>query len=48
MLSTKPISPCFNGNGPACGLDSCIRIVEEVDAIGDVDAIIETSMRSGE
>src|SRR6266851_6188901 len=45
--SMKPISPRFNGRGPACGLDSCIRMVEEVDAIAAVDAIIDRSGRSG-
>jgi len=45
---TKPISPRFVGKGPACSLDSCVRVVEEVDAIAAVDAIIGSSGKSGE
>lgn len=44
----KPISPRFVGKGPACGPDSCVRVVEEVDAIAAVDAIIGLSGKSGE
>jgi hypothetical protein len=41
----KPISPLFVGKGSACGLDSCVRMVEEVDAIAAVDAIIRRRSR---
>jgi len=46
--STKPISPRLNGKGPACGLDSCDKRVEEVDATAAVDAIMDSSGKSGE
>jgi len=33
--------------GPACGLDSWVRVVEEEDATGAVDAITDSSEKSG-
>jgi hypothetical protein len=41
----KPISPRLDGMGPACGLTSCVRIVEE-DATTFVEAINDSSGRS--
>ena len=45
--SMKPISPRLNGKGPACSLDSCDNRVEEEDAIVAVDAIMDSSGKSG-
>jgi hypothetical protein len=44
----KPNSPRFAGKGPACGLEPCVRVTEEVDAIAAVDAIIGSLGESGE
>jgi hypothetical protein len=33
--------------GPACGLTSCVRVVEEEDATAFVEAITDSSRRSG-
>jgi hypothetical protein len=44
----KPISPRLDGMGPACGLTSCVRVVEEdEDATAFVEAITDSSGRSG-
>jgi hypothetical protein len=45
--SMKPISPRFDGRGPACGLTCCVRVVEEDDATAFVEAITDSSGRSG-
>jgi hypothetical protein len=34
--------------GPACGIDSCVKVVEEVDATEVVEAITDSSGKSGE
>jgi hypothetical protein len=44
--SMKPISPRFDGKGPACGLDSCNKMVEE-EEVAEVDAMMGSSGKSG-